>query len=192
MKRISIFTFICLSLFIVSAKLGPSSSGAPPSHTGAPNENSCAVSGCHDDNKVNSGSAKVGIFINDSLHTTYEPGKTYQIKVRIADADINRFGYQLVALNDNNENAGSFQITDRKLTQLEHNTFELLDRQYVTYTFNGTGAIAPGIMEWSVNWTAPKNTGDVTFYTGAVAANDDETDKGDHVYLTNLTIHAKK
>jgi hypothetical protein len=192
-RYIALFGFACMSLFIMAAKSGPSSSGAPPSFTGAPDEGTCAVSGCHDDNHVNSGPARVTILLNGAANTAYEPGKTYQLKVRITDNDVVRFGYQVVALNESNKNAGNFQVIDPEKTQLENNAYKLLDRKYVTYTFNGTSAIQPGLNEWEVNWTAPVSyKGDVVFYVGAVSANDDETDKGDHVYLANLKIQAKK
>lgn len=166
-----------------------SSSGAPASHTGAPGEATCAASGCHDDNTVNSGAAILTIEAGSGI-TQYVAGQTYPIKVRVSEANVNRFGFQLVALNQANMNAGTFQITDAAHTQLLKNDHALTDRNYVTYTFNGTDPTSPGVSEWIVNWTAPSSsTGPITFYAGAVSGDDDMTDKGDHVYTNAMILN---
>jgi hypothetical protein len=167
-----------------------SSSGAPGAHTGAPGEQTCAASGCHDDNSVNSGTASLSILIGDSI-SNYIPGKTYAVKIRIADAGVDRFGFQLLALNNATlKSAGAFHITDAGRTQLIQNTNVFTDRDYVTYTFNGTDAIS-GTAEWVVNWTAPVvAVGAVSFYAAGVSADDDMSDKGDHVYTSSKTLVA--
>ena len=87
-------------------------------------------------------------------------------------------------------NLGIFIITDTKRTQTVKNAYTLKEREYVTYTFNGTDAVSNGVGEWIVNWVAPKNSSEpVTFYVGAVSANDDMTDKGDKVYTTSLSLN---
>ncbi|HSH65327.1 MAG TPA: choice-of-anchor V domain-containing protein, partial [Bacteroidia bacterium] len=112
------------------------------------------------------------------------------IKIRISEPNVERFGFQIVALADQTkENAGIFKITDPERTQFMKNEFELMDRKYVTYTFSGTDAVSNGVGEWTINWTAPSNTaGDITFYASAVSANDDGTDKGDVVYTASNTL----
>lgn len=166
-----------------------SSTGAPASHTGAPGEKTCATGGCHDDHPINTGTAQLSIEIGSGL-THYIPGKTYPVKIRIADPDVNRFGFQVVALIDQTkENAGTFTITDAERTQFMRNDLELTTRKYITYTFNGTDAVSNGVGEWMLNWTAPSlPTGNITFYVAAVSANDDGTDKGDVVYTNHQTL----
>ena len=168
---------------------GPSSSGAPASHTGAPGEATCGVKGCHDDKTINAGSAAVSIQVGNSL-SKYTAGQTYQIKVKITDTNVERFGFQLLALfSQDATNAGTFQLTDKVRTQIIKNELALTNRSYVTYTFNGTDAVKTGIGEWTVNWIAPSTqVGPVTFYAGAVSANDDMTDQGDDVYTSNVTL----
>lgn len=187
-KKIVLSLAVALPIFIM-AFAERSSSGAPASHTGAPGEKTCATSGCHDDNQPNSGSAKLTIDIASGT-TKYVTGETYPIKIHISDPHVNRFGFQIVALaDDSKENAGKFIITDPERTQFMKNEFDLLDRKYVTYTFNGTDAVSAGEGEWIINWTAPATaTGKITFYVGAVSANDDETDKGDIVYTASNTL----
>ncbi len=191
MKKIAVYLIAgSLPFFMVAFAPERSSAGAPASHTGAPGEQTCATSGCHDDNTVNSGSAVLTIDVGSGI-TQYVAGQTYAIKVKISDANVNRFGFQLLALdNQTNSNVGTFQITDPARTQFMKNEHvaTLLNRNYVTYTFNGTDAIA-GSSEWTVNWTAPAtNVGPITFYAGGVSANDDMSDKGDYSYTATKVI----
>jgi hypothetical protein len=187
-KKIVLSLAVVIPIFIM-AFAERSSSGAPASHTGAPGEKTCAASGCHDDNALNSGAAKLTIDVASGGVTTYIAGQTYPIKIRIADANVSRFGFQIVALDQTTNNAGTFAITDRVRTQFMENQHEMGDRKYITYTFNGTDATSSGVAEWIVNWTAPATTsGNITFYAAAVSADDDGTDKGDVVYTANNTL----
>ena len=187
-KHLVVSLCIAVSIAITAMMPEKSSSGAPASHTGAPGEETCATSGCHDDNSVNSGDAK--LTIEAGTATNYEPGHTYPITVRITEPSVERFGFQILALkNSDNSNIGTFQLTDIKRTQFIKNQYSLLSREYVTYTFYGTDAISSGVGEWTVNWKAPStNVGPITFYASGVSANDNETDKGDHVYTKSAVI----
>lgn len=191
MKKTTFLLSACVAIiFIVAATPGKSSSGAPPSHSGAPDEKTCATSGCHDDNTANTGTAELSINIGKSI-TRYEAGKTYPIKIQIKDKKKMRFGFQITALSASSKsNMGEFKIVDAVRTQLVSNAYELKERNYVTYTFNGTDAVSKGKGEWIVNWTAPTNTNEeVVFYVAGVSANDDMSDKGDHVYTTSLKLN---
>lgn len=190
MKKTIIFVTLIVTAFILLSATGRrSSSGAPASHTGAPGEKNCSASGCHDDNKVNLGTAQLDVSIENNL-SNIEEGKTYSIKIKISDANVTRFGFQVVALDEKtSENIGTFQITDSIRTQTIKNKYRLLDRNYVTYTFDGTDAVKKGNGEWAVNWVAPttiKNK--IIFYVSGVSANDDMTDKGDHTFTNSLTL----
>lgn len=192
-KKIITSTALLLTAFLViAATIKKSSSGAPASHTGAPGEETCATSGYHDDNKINSGTAKVDLTFGDN-ETEFLPGHTYPVKVKISDPNVTRFGFQILALESKNSaEQGTFQITDSIRTQIVKNAYKLQDRKYVTYTFNGTDAVKTGEGEWVVNWTAPKESKKpITFYVGAVSANDDMSDKGDKVYTKSFTINNK-
>lgn len=180
--------FAIVSIALMAMVRERSSSGAPASHTGAPGEKTCATAGCHDDNAINSGTAALAIDMGTIAQ--YTPNKTYPIKVRITDPGVNRFGFQIVALKStDNTNIGTFELVDNKQTQIVRNQYELSERRYVTYTFEGTDAIYNGMGEWIVNWIAPtSNMGAVTFYASAVSGNDDGIDKGDHVYTSAKTI----
>lgn len=195
-KVVSVILFAIVFMIAFAATPGRSSSGAPPSHTGAPNEKTCATSGCHDDGKVNEGDAQVFVEL-ENKHKSIKGGKTYPVKVRITDPGKVRFGFQLLAFDTiTNSSVGKFTIVDKERTQLVANMYELKNREYVTYTFNGTDAVKKGVGEWIVNWTAPENlSNSIVFYVGAVSANDDMSDKGDKVYTMvqpiKLTGHEK-
>ncbi len=188
-KHIVLTLCAATSLAIMSMAPEKSSSGAPASHTGAPGDGTCATGGCHDDNALNAGTAQLSIDLGSV--TKYVPGQTYPVTVRITDPSVMRFGFEIVALTGDNGMAGSFKITDTYRTQITKNQYALFDRHYVTYSYDGTDAVVPGKGEWTMNWTAPAtNIGPVTFYASGVSANDNENDKGDHVYTINKVIQA--
>ena len=187
-NKIIVAGIVLMGFIIVAASPKRSSSGSPASSTGAPNETTCAKSGCHDDNSINSGNASLSLQIGDSI-TNYIPGKTYSLKVKISENAVSRFGFQLVALTNKNSNAGKFQLVDQVRTQIVSNNLELTDREYVTYTFAGTDG-TNGASEWMINWTAPSsNIGPVSFYLAGVSANDDMTDQDDHVYTISKILN---
>lgn len=175
---------------MMGMRLGPASAGAPVSSTGAPGEVNCTTSGCHDDGTPNTGTAKTFLKI-EGAPEAYMPGKSYDVTVQIADKDVVRFGYQLVALTLDGKNAGNFTVVDEVRTQVIQNHLELTDRQYATYTYDGTAALKTGETEWKMRWTAPEsNAGEVQFYLATVSANDDGTDNGDRVYTMSSTLAA--
>ncbi len=177
-------------LTFMGMRLDPTSAGAPVSSTGAPGEVNCTTSGCHDDGSLNTGSAQTFLKIEGNPQA-YTPGKSYDVTVQITDTDVVRFGYQLVALTNDGKNAGNFTILDEDRTQILQNHLKLTDRQYATYTYDGTAALKTGENEWKIKWTAPEdNAGDVQFYLATVSANDDNTDKGDRVYTMSRVLAA--
>ena len=189
-NKILICSLIIVAIIAIAASPERSSSGAPGAHTGAPGEQTCATSGCHDDNSINSGKASLSIEIGNAI-ANYEPGKTYAVKVSISEENVKRFGFQLLALNNATKaSVGSFQIIDAARTQIVQNTHVFKDREYVTYSFDGTDASSLGTSEWIVNWTAPSsNVGPVSFYAAGVSANDDMTDKNDHTYTSSKVLN---
>jgi hypothetical protein len=162
-------------------------SGGHAGSTGAPNELTCAQSGCHSDASVNDGAGINTITFGNS-ETHYEPGNTYQIKVNVKKTGIKKFGFEIVALRDKvNSNAGQFVITNSTRT---HTTVDGV-RTYVTHTANGTIPTATGENEWTFNWKAPTtDLGRVTFYLATNCTNADNTNQDDEIFLSKLTIHS--
>lgn len=162
-------------------------SGAHPGSTGAPNELTCAQSGCHSDASVNDGTGVNTITFGNN-ETVYEPGKTYTVKVKVQKAGIEKFGFQIVALLDKTKgNAGQFSITNSSRTQLQSD----VTRKYVTHTSAGTPATATGETEWQFSWKAPAtDQGRVNFYVATNCTNGDNTNQNDAIYLSKLMIHS--
>ena len=149
-KKIVYICLATLPFLMVAFAPERSSAGAPASHTGAPGEQTCATVGCHDDNVVNTGTASLNIEVGSGV-TQYVAGQTYPIKIKISDANVNRFGFQLVALDDkSNKNVGTFEIVDHERTQfmLNEHSATLKNRNYVTYTFAGTDATTRRLLQW--------------------------------------------
>jgi hypothetical protein len=191
-KVILLFSVLGVFVLLASATIRRSSSGAPASHTGAPGEKTCATSGCHDDTTPNIGDARVSLELGNN-ENEFIPGRTYAVKVRITDPKVNRFGFQVVALESKSRrDMGAFRISDSLRTQIVTGS-RLKERKYVTYTFDGTDAVSEGEGEWVFNWTAPDDAKrDITFFLAAVSANDDMSDKGDKVYTSSYTYkHAR-
>lgn len=169
----------------------PQSFGAPVSSTGAPDEVTCATSECHDTSQPNIGNAQTMLHIEGLDNGYVERGKTYTLNISITDKDVKRFGFQIVALDSEGKNIGTFILKDEDRTQIIKNELRLIDREYVTYTYPGTAATVIGKGEWSVQWKAPLQMEDVTFYLATVSANDDGTDKGDNVYTMSRTVQTQ-
>lgn len=170
----------------------PQSAGAPVSSTGAPEETTCATSTCHDTAPLNTGAAQTTLTIEGLEQGQYYiPGHTYRIHVRITEPEIVRFGFQIVAVNAQGKNSGTFIVTDAERTQSMHNEVRLTDRQYITYTYGGTAAVETGKGEWFFDWKAPDTEEEVTLYAATVAANNDGTDKGDNTYTISKTLRPR-
>lgn len=195
MKKILLFIFFCVLILstidqslVKSDIVDITSFGAPPSSTGAPGESTCAQSGCHDDSQI-SDQSKAELLFNNSSISSYSPDEIYPISLHVKDPSINRFGFQIVALDDNGYQCGSFIISDSEHTQTFFNELENKDREYVTYKHAGTYPKIPGSHSWNMKWKAPsKGKGKVHFYFATVSANNDNSDKGDKVFLHSMSL----
>ncbi|MCX6352038.1 MAG: T9SS type A sorting domain-containing protein [Bacteroidetes bacterium] len=188
MKKIH-YALIYLTAIATTVYAGIKTTGAPPAHTNAPEENTCAQQGCHADNILNSGTGSINVQM-DSAIDKYNPNQTYTISLKVKQGSLKRFGFQAVALFDaDSTNAGEISLTDANRMQLMDGANQYSGRNYITYTEAGTSATKTGEGEWSFKWKAPAKTkGAVTFYLAGVAADDDQTDKGDYTYTTKLSL----
>lgn len=151
-----------------------------PENTGAPGELTCGRAPCHNINP-NVGDSKLSIDVGtDSL---YVENQTYDIKVKIDTGLSNRFGFQLLALDENNINVGTWDI--QGINQVKQiNGIGIPSRKYLTHTQQGNQQ-----KEWQMKWKAPnQNKGIITFYASCIAANNDGTNQGDNLYLTSKYI----
>ncbi len=166
-------------LTICNTEVYTNSSKPPLSRTGAPGESStCAASGCHG-GAANSGDGAVTIEVKEA--TFYQPGETYDITVTVEDEGKSRFGFEMVALSDNETSVGSFTAGDGSEVN-EGNT----GREYIHHrnAQNNNGGV------FNMQWTAPDNfdEGDLTFYVAALAGNGNNNKSGDLVYTSSLVL----
>ena len=193
MRKVLLICILLSLVYLFQASSKVVSFGAPASSTGAPGEKSCAKSGCHDTSLENEGPAILDLQVGISI-SSYVPGATYPVKVSIQDGRVVRFGFETVVLRDEtNFNTGFITLTDPDRTQIITNSATLKNRKYVTYTYEGSNAVSSGLGEWEFEWTAPASgAGTITLYVAAVSANNDDTDYGDNVYTSQLTLTEDK
>lgn len=149
-------------------------SGALAGKTGAPGETNCTE--CH------TGTAQSGTGINSvvmaegaNVVTSYTPGTTYNMAVSLTSSS-SRNGFEIVALNSSNAQAGTITIISTN-TQLKSGA---AGKKYVTHTSAGNMQSA-----WAFQWTAPStNVGNVTFYLATNETNANNADSGDIIRLS--------
>lgn len=157
------------------------SSGAPVGRSGAPGDNTCGTSSCHSVS-ANVESATVAINFQEGLEV-YQAGETYRLEITIEGAqNEDRNGFQIVALDANNENIGEWILTETDETQLRSSN--ATGRQYVTHTRDGNDE-----SDWEMDWIAPEtDAGDITFYASVLDANGNGGRSGDHLYTLSQTL----
>jgi hypothetical protein len=187
MKRLKIkyFLYVLLVSVLITSICQwsvTSSGGVKFGYTGAPDEASCTS--CHNATE-NEGPGATFLHINGG-NIFYEPGKVYPIVLEVKDKGILKFGFQIVALFDNdNSNAGTLIQTDFDNTL----SYESDSRRYVTHSNLGTMSSDTGNMQWNFDWKAPEvSTGPVTFYYCVNSSNKSNTAEGDRIYRQTYAI----
>lgn len=153
--------------------------GSPVGKTGAPGDQNCTQ--CHS-GAVQSGQGINSVIVADGFTpvSSYQPGMTYNVAVSLTTSS-NRNGFQIVALNSSNAQAGSITIIPSSGTQLLNGS---AGKKYVTHTSTGNQQSS-----WAFQWTAPAtNEGDVTFYLATNETNVNGTSSGDIIRLSQHTI----
>ncbi len=147
------------------------SGGPPDGRTGSPADNLLTCNdGCHNNYDLNSGSAAFSI----SAPGSYTPGETLSVSVSFGNSSTAKHGFELSALDTNNNHVGTFSSVEG-----DGNT-QTNNGDYIKHTSAGTGNAS-----WNVNWTAPADgQGVVTFYAAGNEANGDGTNQGDYIYTT--------
>ena len=156
------------------------SAGPPAGYTRAPGEEPEACAECHLVTETGAGRIEI------DAPQTYVPGETYQLTVRHVNMDPTRqrWGFQLTALDENDQRAGALAPLDN-LTQVLNNQGPFPSRQYIEHTSTGTFHGQTGGASWTFSWTAPaEDVGIVKFYAAGNHANGDQNSSGDHIYFT--------
>jgi len=161
--------------------------GPDAGYTGAPGDlGNCTA--CHDtfhDPNVGPGSVSVG-----NVPSVYNPGQQYTLMVRVQQSGRRRFGFQLTAIDQFGNRAGTLAPLGSD-TQINPET-GVGGRQYIEHTEIGTLAPVTGSRVWSIQWTAPStDIGTVGFWVAGNAANDDGTNQGDYIYTTRVSTDSQ-
>jgi hypothetical protein len=188
--RSLLLLFVTASVFFLASYTVFKSSGSHPGSTGAPGELTCAQSGCHVA-KVTQDSGTVNTLLFSGADTTYTPGSTYTLTLKVNKALISKFGFELVALKDStNTNIGTFSLLESTRTQVINHVVGSNDFRFsMTHKTAGTTTSTPGAIQWRMKWTAPStNVGKITFWYASNCTNNNGQETGDDIYLSHFRI----
>jgi len=149
------------------------SSGQTSPYSGSPGDsgNTCTI--CHSGSTNHNAEASITTNIPP---TGYVVNQVYTVTVAVA-SDVTKHGFQITAEKAGGTKVGEFIAgIGNQVTNSGH------------YAITHTNA---GNMQnsWSFTWTAPAiNQGDITFYTAVNATNGNNSDSGDQVVTTSLTV----
>jgi len=150
--------------------------------TGAPGENSCI--NCHGGSVLDGSSVNSIEFLDGQSEFIAGVANTMRL---IFDEAGSKNGFQLTVLDQNNEMAGSFNITETSATQLRNNSVNTSMRQYVTHRSGGTS-----LSEWEFEWTPPSGLTEATFYVSTNKTNANNSTSGDAIYLSSHTFQSSE
>lgn len=164
-----------------SAKNGhKNANGAPSGNTGAPGEANCTS--CHA-GTVQSGLTENGfILLNSSFNpvTSYVPGETYTAVLSMTSNPAKK-GFQSIALNASNAMAGNFTGVAGNTAITTSGT-----KKYANHT---SASNTSTTTTWGWTWIAPTiDATNVTFYVATNGANNNNTNSGDVIYLSQHMI----
>lgn len=154
--------------------------GSPGGKTASPGDGATSnCTNCHS-GTLNSGTATRSITSNIPAGG-YVTGQTYTITATVAEASVNKYGFEVTAEKDaDNSKVGTMVITNSTETKVIGGS---------AVTHKSTGTSGTGTKTWSFDWTAPAvGTGDVTFYGAFNATNGNNATSGDAVYTATLPV----
>jgi uncharacterized protein (TIGR03437 family) len=154
-----------------------------PAFGAIPAEGNCTA--CHFGNALN---ASGGTFQILDVPASYMPGQEYTIKVSLNRGTLSRAGFQLTALTDDGQFAGTLTSTDNR-TQKVSGQVGSSNRDYIEHTNTGSSISPAGTAEWTFKWTAPATRGGkITFYASGNAANNNNSQLGDFIYTATAVM----
>ncbi len=192
-KKVALYPLGAIILVLLASSTILKTSGSHPGSAGAPGDLTCAQSGCHTDAVVKHDTNIVNHLLFSGTDSTYMPGNSYTLTLQVNESHTQKFGFELVALSDlNNTNCGTFTLLEPTRTQILNYVNGTDLRYSVSHKTAGTGASSPGVIQWTMKWTAPAtNAGDVTFWYASNCTNNDNLATGDYVFLSSFKIKAK-
>lgn len=187
------FTLTAALAIINTGTLKSKITSPPVGSAGDPFTNqTCVQSGCHAGPAQSPATGDLTIKIDESIPGTsspelnasfkYKPNTEYNIVFSI-NAFNQRFGFQVAALDAQNNQAGNFVVTNAAQTKI-NTSVNTGNRQYMGHLNASANKI------WNFKWTSPAaSTGPVTFYYTYVNANGNGSpDNQDVTYAASVTI----
>jgi len=153
------------------------------------NTTTCVQSGCHGGPIHTPTSQDLSLLIGTTSTPTtpldstfkYVPNTTYYITFDITQVAY-AYGFQMTALDSNNNMAGSFTVVNSATTKLALGPPDYIGHLHANHTTNS----------WTFQWTAPaKDSGAVTFYYAfnpGDSANFTGLTAGSNIYVSKTTI----
>ena len=147
--------------------------------TGAPGENNCT--NCHA-GSVQDGNNGINLLTFIEGNENFSAGASNAMRLSFEEGAAKN-GFQLVVLDQDNQMAGNFSISQSNATQLRTSSIGGQQRQYITHTAAGTAA-----SEWEFDWEAPTGLTEATFYIATNRTNSNNGSSGDVIYLSSHTV----
>jgi hypothetical protein len=158
-------------ILALAATLLSNSNGPQAAVAGSPLEGGNDCTQCHG-GTVNSGPGTLEVGGVEA----YAPGETYTITVNVNDESSSKFGFQAIAVDENNNAVGT--ITPGTGSK----TITSGGNEYVEHSSPSTSGA------FTFEWTAPAtDVGDITFYASGNASNGNNQVSGDNIYTNTLT-----
>ncbi|MCB9283552.1 MAG: T9SS type A sorting domain-containing protein [Lewinellaceae bacterium] len=153
------------------------SANPPNGYTGAPGDSLCTS--CHSTPppSVN------GTISLTGLPSTVTPNTTYTITLTstVTGGSPLTAGFQMVALNASNQNAGDFAANSP-----DEGTETSGGREYVEH--RGDKTISGGMVSWDFDWTSPATgSGTITMYAASNLSNNNGQNTGDKIITNTFT-----
>jgi len=189
-----------LAALFAAATAHAHSAGTTQSSSGVPGEGDCTV--CHTVGPVGTG----GVTIKSSdTSGTYQAGVAQHLTITITDSTAKRWGFQLTARLQSNQQiqGGSFtpgtdsQLFCTNIGGVNYSQGTTCPPQqpliFAEQTFDGTHinkTTAVGSITYQVDWIPPadSNAGTVVLYVGGLASNNDGDVAGDITYNSRSVI----
>ena len=184
MKAIKTIFFLlgvlALSIFYPPKSGHANSSGSPGGRSNSVGDNGFNCTQCHN------GTATVdqsGYITSDIPGSGYIPGTTYNITLSGTGSGTGKAGFEFSAENSAGATAGTLIAN----TSSGRNRF-LSTQGHITHTSQGN-TYSGSDFSWTFQWTAPtQGTGDVTFSTSVLLANNNGGTSGDQVRTASLLV----
>ncbi|MBK9108117.1 MAG: T9SS type A sorting domain-containing protein [Saprospiraceae bacterium] len=159
-----------LSSIVIGVFLLSNSGNPPDGNTGAPFDGIC--SNCH------GGGSFQGNVTIDGIPSMIDPNTTYPVTVTIdvTSGSPSRAGFQLVAVNQSNQNVGNLSSVNGETGTSFSGGREYIDQR-------GAKTISGNTVSWDIEWRSPNgpNGTTVNFYFAGNMVNNNNSSSGDAV-----------